>query len=223
MKQWWSIIEVTLSCDSCIYIGSHLNMMTSSIGNIFRVTGHLCGEFPGEFSRKVTLQINGEDDDKWNSKFWSKSERVTYCVHNLVQCGPGGSRIYTRLVNPHRCHRPRTTLLHRVHNCSPLKQQTWWRHQMETFSALLAFCAGIRRSPVNSPHKGQWRGALMFSLICARINGWVNNHETGDLRRHRHHNDVTVMRTLQFNHWSLGHMVVIMNVYSPNAHRILSS
>ena len=39
----------------------------------------------------------------------------------------------------------------------------WWRHQMETFSALLDICAGIHRSPVNSPHKGQWRGALMFS------------------------------------------------------------
>ena len=51
----------------------------------------------------------------------------------------------------------------------------WWRHQMETFSALLAICAG---SPVNSPHKGQWRGALMFSLICVWINGWVNNCNT---------------------------------------------
>ena len=29
------------------------------------------------------------------------------------------------------------------------------------------FVWGIHRSPVNSPHKGQWRGALMFSLICA--------------------------------------------------------
>ena len=37
------------------------------------------------------------------------------------------------------------------------------------------FVRGIHRSPVISPHKGQWRGALMFSLICARINGWVNN------------------------------------------------
>ena len=36
----------------------------------------------------------------------------------------------------------------------------WWRHQMETFSALLAICAG------NSPVTGQWRGASMFSLIC---------------------------------------------------------
>ena len=43
----------------------------------------------------------------------------------------------------------------------------WWRHQMETFSALLALCAGNSPVPVNSPHKGQWCGALMFSLICA--------------------------------------------------------
>ena len=56
---------------------------------------------------------------------------------------------------------------------------------METFSALLAFVRGIHRSPVNSPHKGQWREALMFSLICAWINGWVNDREAGDLRRHR--------------------------------------
>ena len=64
----------------------------------------------------------------------------------------------------------------------------WWRHQMETFPALLAICAG------NSPHKGQWRGALMFTLICARINVWVNNRGAGDLRRNRVHYDVIVMQ-----------------------------
>ena len=36
---------------------------------------------------------------------------------------------------------------------------------MEPFSALLALCAGNSLAPVNSPHKGQWREALMFSLI----------------------------------------------------------
>ena len=41
-----------------------------------------------------------------------------------------------------------------------------------------------------SLHKGQWRGALMFSLICAWKNGWANNRYAGDLRRH----DVTVMQ-----------------------------
>ena len=77
-----------------------------------------------------------------------------------------------------------------IHACWALKP--WWRHQMETFSALLALCAG--NSPVNSPHKGQWRGALRFSFICASINGRVNNHGAGDLRRHRAHYDGIVMR-----------------------------
>ena len=44
----------------------------------------------------------------------------------------------------------------------------WWRHQMETYSALL----------VNSPHRGQWRGALMFSLICA-LNKRLSNQSWG--------------------------------------------
>ena len=40
---------------------------------------------------------------------------------------------------------------------------------METFSALLANCGG--NSPVTGefPHKGQWRGAFMLSLI---FDGW---------------------------------------------------
>ena len=61
------------------------------------------------------------------------------------------------------------------------------------FSRNWPFVQGIPRSPGKSPHKGQWRGALMFSLICAQINGSVNNCETGDLRRHCAHFDVTVM------------------------------
>ena len=55
------------------------------------------------------------------------------------------------------------------------------------------FVRGIHRSPVNSPHKGQWRRALLFSLICARISGWVNSREAGDLICHRAHYDVIVM------------------------------
>ena len=58
---------------------------------------------------------------------------------------------------------------------------------------------GIHRSPVNSPHKDQWRWALVFSLICAWINGWVNNNEVGDLRHHRAHYDVIVSMLLW--HW----------------------
>ena len=70
---------------------------------------------------------------------------------------------------------------------STLINWSWWRHQMETISALLAICAW------NSPVTGQWRVALMFSLICAWINDWVNSREPGDLRRHYAHYDVIVM------------------------------
>ena len=76
---------------------------------------------------------------------------------------------------------------------------SWWRHLMETFPALLALCVGIHRSPVNSPHKGQWGGALIFSLTCAWTNGSVNNRDVGDLRRHRAHYGVIVYRFIY--HW----------------------
>ena len=64
-----------------------------------------------------------------------------------------------------------------------------WKH----FPRYWPFVRGIHRSPVNSPHKGQWRGALILSLICVWINSWVNNRKAGDLRRNRVHCDVSVM------------------------------
>ena len=57
------------------------------------------------------------------------------------------------------------------------------------------FVRGIHRSPLNSPHKGQWRGALMFSSICAWTNDWVDNRDAGDVRRHRPNYDVTIMKS----------------------------
>ena len=69
----------------------------------------------------------------------------------------------------------------------------WWRHQMETFSALLAICAGNSPVPGEFPSQRPVMRSLMFSLICVRINDWVNNREAGDLRRYRAHNDVIVM------------------------------
>ena len=65
---------------------------------------------------------------------------------------------------------------------------------MKRFPRYWPFVQGIHLSPVNSLHKGQWRGALVFSLICAWINSWVSNREAGDLRCHHAHYDVIVMR-----------------------------
>ena len=81
-------------------------------------------------------------------------------------------------------------LLKHVNKSAPM--MTWWNGNI--FHVTGPFVRGIHRSSVNFPHKGQWRGAFMLSLIRAWINGWVNNRDTGDLGRHRAHYDVIVMQ-----------------------------
>ena len=81
---------------------------------------------------------------------------------------------------------------------NPLSITTWWRHQMEIIPALLALCAGNSLVSVNCPHKCQWRGALMFSLICTWPRSLVKICDTGDLRCHRAHYDVNVMANYVF-------------------------
>ena len=87
-----------------------------------------------------------------------------------------------------------TSLRGEIVNSWPLEHDDVikWKH----FPRNWPFVRGIHRSPVNSSHKGQWRGALMFSLICVWINDWVNNREAGDLRHYRAHYDVFVMEDL---------------------------
>ena len=63
---------------------------------------------------------------------------------------------------------------------------------MEAFSALLAICA--ENSPVTGEFLAQKPVTQSFDIFFdAWINGWVNNGEAGDLRRHRTHYDVTAM------------------------------
>ena len=99
---------------------------------------------------------------------------------------------------------------------------SWWRHQMEPFSALLALCAGNSPVPVTSPHKDQWRGALVFSLICAWINDWVNNREADDLRRHRGHYDVNVMIDPNRSHICIPVAAVELSWYVSNCDPVKS-
>ena len=67
-----------------------------------------------------------------------------------------------------------------------------WKH----FPCYWPFVQKIHQSPVNAPQKGQWHGALMFSLICIWTNSWLNNRDASDLRRHYAHYNVTVIRLL---------------------------
>ena len=181
--------------------------MTSSNGNIFRVTGPLCGEFtsPGEFSaqRPVTrsfdvffhLRLNKRlSKQPWG--WWFETPAWSLWRHR------NDNQFHVPIFVANLCHmkdechlRLLLGQLYQHHKIRFLSQYnsfhnrfsadeiycTWftdallwlgevtghnfncatcWRHQMETFSALLAISAG--NSPVNSPRKGQWRGVLMF-------------------------------------------------------------
>ena len=99
-----------------------------------------------------------------------------------------------------------------------------WEH----FPCCWPFVRGIHRFPMNSPHKGQWHGALMFSLTCARMNDWVNNGKTGDLRRHRAHDDVIVTWITPSNlphllsdlHWTPTHVNELVTHAAPFRYQI---
>ena len=88
-----------------------------------------------------------------------------------------------------------TTLTHTV--CFNISKRSWWRHQMETFSALRA-----GNSPVTGEFPSQrpvTRSFDVFFFIWTWTNVWVNNREAVDLRRYRGHYDVTVMYCMENN------------------------
>ena len=72
----------------------------------------------------------------------------------------------------------------------------WWRHQMKTFSTLLALYVG--NPPVTSEFPSQRPVTRSFDVffICTWLKGWANNREAGDLRCHRAHYDVIIMSTI---------------------------
>ena len=86
---------------------------------------------------------------------------------------------------------------------------------METFSALLAICAG--NSPATGEFPAQRPVTQSFDVFCAWINGRVNNREAGDLRRYdvpfETHYDITVMtneldRVTELSRYLYGWLVV---------------
>ena len=102
---------------------------------------------------------------------WS---RLTRYQHFVIQ---SSKLFFERAIEIERCHSVNyglgtilsqllsTLVLNLFLMVISLWPNAWWRHQMETFSAYLATCAG------NSPVAGQWRGALVFSVICAWMKG----------------------------------------------------
>ena len=110
-----------------------------------------------------------------------------HCAHTAVNLVPNRSHCTTRISH---CGPPPGNTSRNNDETIPLHDGVIkWKQ----FPLYWPFVRGIHRSSLNSPHKGQWRGDLMFSLICAWTNGRVNNRGVGYLRCHRAHHDLTVM------------------------------
>ena len=70
--------------------------------------------------------------------------------------------------------------------------RTWWRHQMETKSALLALCAGNSQISGEFPSQRPVTRSFGVFFMCVWTNGWAKCLNTS----HRAHYDVTIMRSL---------------------------
>ena len=114
---------------------------------------------------KTSVLLPGLGLESTNYNLWYDIIRACYCIRfKLIET----------------CNE--TYLTHLLYCCSNIVPKSWstevhnkiehndvikWKH----FLCYWLFVRGIHRSPVNSPHKSQWREALIFSLNCAWING----------------------------------------------------
>ena len=92
------------------------------------------------------------------------------------------------------CIRNFLSLIEKDSNCDSLiSLGTMMTSSNGNIFSLLAICAGIHRSPVNSPHKGQLTHSFDVFFDLRLNDGWVNNREAGDLKGYHAHYDVIVI------------------------------
>ena len=117
----------------------------------------------------------------WQNLGWERSISIYLILKRPCYLQYFSKPVATFLVLPGR----------RVTKHQPHDGGIQWKH----FARYWPFVQGIQRSPVDSPHKGQWRGGSIFSMICAWTNGWVNIPDAGDLRPYRAHYGVTIIQS----------------------------
>ena len=183
MLQWILYLKPYAICDSHTTFGRHGDLLIS-------------------LAIRLYFSITWSDSQRKTAKFCIKAlhyQPFVRWIHRSLTGGFHSQRdsnvFFVTSITHRKTYSPLTkgSELRKAFSCS----DTVVKHddviKWKRFARYWPFVRGIHRWPVNSPHKGQWHGALVFSLICAWINGWVNNREAGDLRRHRPHFDATVM------------------------------
>ena len=129
----------------------------------------------------------------WNCHNYSKTRSRIYLTVDILTYiySVGTNR------NTHTQHYPPKAICILIQNINAsvvLSELPQWRSVMlVNYDYVIKWKHFPRNWPFDSPHKSQWRGAFMFSLICVWINDWVNTREAGNLRRYHAHYDVIVM------------------------------
>ena len=156
----------------------------------------------------VKLVLQWKSSYHWILLVPPSGTQLDWSMNGSVVCFPSASRLSWR---GYLCC---CSSLHNTLSCSTIRTGGYWVYgfsfavwswivgnasrydviKWKHFPRYWPSVWGIHWSTMNSPHKGQWRGALMFSLICAWTNGRINNRDAGALRRHRAHYNVTVMK-----------------------------
>ena len=168
-------------CTNCVKINWGQNkmavrvMMTPSNGNIFCVTGHLCREFTGRWWIPCTKASNAE---LWCFQGCQVLLNFSILLLKWHFRYWNFHEILTKILKfvliylllPHK----------NTEICVKLCKNT----------EIIAICYWSEFPEVGSP---------VFSLICASINGWVNNGEAGDLRCHHVQYDVIIMGYTAFS------------------------
>ena len=152
------------------------------------------GEFPTQspvarsFDVFFDLLLNKRlSKQSWG--WWFETPSRSLWRHRNVDCIAGCASLTQtiELVNVKWIALANETVIYNISHCYVMTWACLMTSSNGNIFRVIGPCAG------EFPHKGQWRGALIFSLICAWTNGWVNNRYVGDLRRHRVHYDATVM------------------------------
>ena len=150
-----------------------MTMMTSSNGNIFRVTGPLCGEFtgPGEFptQRPVTRSFGVFFDLRLNKRlskqpwgWWFETPALSLWRHRNDPVPVFSCALWDEpRLNLDWAYVWTTWQLTNL-RFSAYPRRAWRRHQMKTFSALLALCAG--NSPVTAQRPTTRNFDVFFDL-----------------------------------------------------------
>ena len=114
-------------------------------------------ELFGTHFYEIQIKIHQFSCKKINLKMPSTKLR-RFCRGRIMLFIGSFTRLITQLTNQQISHSVYSN--YQVHS--------WWRHQMETFPCYWPFVRGIHQSPVDFPHIGQWRGALIQKKTVAQ-------------------------------------------------------